>query len=194
MSKDINKISKMQNGLITYSELLSNNFNKANIRNLVLNGTIKRVARGLYYHHDYTVDMMLVSQTQNSTIVFSHETAAYLHNLTDRFPRKYSLTVNQGTNIRNREDFNVFYVSTENHDLGKTYVKNNFDNLIVTYDIERTVCDMIRSKERIELQVYLEVLKNYFNGKTNMNKLTKYAKHFNVANEVYEASLLLQQS
>lgn len=194
MSKDIDIISKRNNGLITYSELLDNNFNKANIRVLITNGTIKRVARGLYYHQDYTIDEMLVYQTRNSTIIYSHETSAYLHNLTDRFPRKYSLTVSQGTNLRNREDFNVFYVGAESHDLGKILMKNNLGNLIYTYDIERTVCDIIRSKERIELQVYLEVLKNYFSGKTNMNKLTKYAKHFNIVNEVYEASLLLQES
>src|SRR5699024_9217425 len=139
------------------------------------------------------VDMMRVYQTNNSTIVYSHETAAYLHNLTDRFPRKYSVTVKQGTNLRNKELFNIFYVNQNAFDLGVVTVRDNLNNEVITYDRERTVCDIIRSKDRIELQVYTEVVQNYFKTSPNMNKLIQYAKYFNIVDEVYEMSLLLQK-
>lgn len=45
---------------------------------------------------------------------------------------------------------------------------------------------MIRSKDRVELQVYTDVIQNYFQNKPNMNKLIKYAKYFNIVDKVYE--------
>lgn len=192
MTNDIEKYSKDNNGLLTYSMLLKH-YNKPQIRNYVNDAVISRVAHGIYYYKGYTIDMMRVHQVSNSTIIYSHETAAYLHNLTDRFPRKYCVTVNQGTNLRNRKDFNIFYVNSETYNMGVVTVKNNLNNNIITYDLERTVCDMIRSKDRVELQVYTEVIQSYFQNKPNMTKLIKYAKHFNIVDEVYEISLLLQR-
>lgn len=194
MNLDIDTIASNNNGLITYSELLENKYYKEKILKLISKGIIEKVARGFYYHHNYTVDKMYVYQLQNGSLIYSHETAAYLHNLTDRFPRKWSVTVKQGTRLRKRDEFNVFYVPEERLDLGKVVLTNNLNNKVKTYDKERTVCDIIRSKDRIELQVYSEVLKNYFSGKTDMRKLIKYAKQFNIVEEVYEASLLLQES
>ena len=191
MTIDIEKYSKDNNGLLTYS-MLQKYYNKPQIRKYVDDFVISRVAKGVYYYKDYTVDMMRVYQVSNSTIVYSHETAAYLHNLTDRFPRKYCITVKQGTSLRNRKDFNIFYVNQKTYDMGVVTVRNNLNNDVITYDQERTVCDMIRSKDRVELQVYTDVIQNYFKNKPNMNKLIKYAKHFNIVEEVYEISLLLQ--
>lgn len=192
MAINIHEYSKEHNGLLTYSMLLQH-FNKPQIRKLVNESIISRVSHGIYYHKDYTVDMMRVNQLSNKTIIYSHETAAYLHNLTDRFPRKYSVTVKQGNNLRNRDEFNVFYVSEESYNIGITTVKDNLNNDVITYDQERVVCDMIRSKDRVELQVYTDVIQSYFKNKPNMNKLIKYAKQFNIVEEVYEISLLLQK-
>ena len=190
MINNLDKQAKKYNGLFTYSELLKS-YNKPTIRRLIEKNLILRVARGVYYHKDYTVDMMLVHQTLNKTIIYSHETAAYLHGLTDRFPRKYSISVKQGTNLRNRENFNIYYLNENTFNLGITRVNNNLNNEVSAYDKERTVCDMIRSKDRVELQVYTEVIQNYFSNKPNMNKLIEYAKLFNIQDKVYEISLLM---
>lgn len=180
------------NGLIKYSTLRKY-YAKDQIRNVVHELDLTRIAKGLYYHNDYTVDMMRVYQITNTTIIYSHETAAYLHNLTDRFPRKYNVTVKRGTNLRNRDLFNIFYVTPNTYDMGVALIKNNLNNDVLTYDRERTVCDIIRSKDRVELQVYTEVIQNYFKNNPNLNRLIKYAKYFNIVEEVYEISLLLQK-
>ncbi len=192
MITEIDKQAKKYNGLFTYSELLKS-YNKPTIRKLIEKDLISRVARGVYYHKDYTVDMMRVHQTLNKTIIYSHETPAYLHGLTDRFPRKYTVSVKQGTNLRNRDDFNIFYLNKNTFNLGVTKVNNNLNNEVIAYDKERTVCDMIRSKDRVELQVYTEVIQNYFSDKPNMNKLIEYAKILNIEDKVYEISLLMME-
>lgn len=192
MTINIEQCAKDNNGLLTYS-MLRKYYNKPQIRKYVDELVISKVAKGVYYYKDYTVDMMRVYQVSNSTIVYSHEMAAYLHNLTDRFPRKYCVTVKQGTSLRNRDKFNIFYVNEKTYDMGVVTVRNNLNNDVITYDQERTVCDMIRSKDRVELQVYTNVIQNYFKNKPNMSKLINYAKHFNIVEEVYEISILLQK-
>lgn len=192
MTTNIEHYAKSSNGLLSYAQLLKK-YNKPQIRKYLYDAEIRRVAHGIYYHKKYTIDMMRVHQVTNSTIIYSHETAAYLHNLTDHFPRKFSITVKQGTNLRNKDNFNIFYVNKNTYDLGIKTIKNNLNNDILTYDKERTVCDIIRSKDRVELQVYTEVIQNYFRNKPDMNKLIRYAKYLNIFEEVYEISLLLQK-
>lgn len=186
----INSLLTANNGLISYSTL-RRYYSKEQIRKFVDDLLLIRIAKGLYYYKDYIVDTMRVYQLTNQTIIYSHETAAYLHGLTDRFPRKYNITVKQGTNLRDRKLFNVFYASPKSYDLGVVTIKNNLNNTIITYDRERTVCDMIRSKNRVELQIYTEVIQNYFKEGTNMNRLIEYAKYFNIVDEVYEICLLM---
>lgn len=190
---NIDVFASENNGLLTYAMLLKH-YNKPQIRAFITNNIISRVERGLYYHKDYPVDMMRVHQMMNKTIIYSHDTAAYLHNLTDRFPRRYCLTVKQGTNLRKRENFTIFYVNEETYNLGVIRFKNNLNNEVITYNRERTVCDIIRSKDRVELQVYTEVIQNYFKDSLNMNRLIKYAKYFNIVDKVYEISILMQES
>ncbi len=69
MTNDIDKYSRENNGLLTYSMLLKH-YNKPQIRNYVNDAIISRVAHGIYYYKDYTVDMMRVHQVSNSTIIY----------------------------------------------------------------------------------------------------------------------------
>lgn len=49
------------------------------------------------------------------------------------------------------------------------------------YDKERTILDIIKDKDRIDAQVFSEVIKAYFAGKEkNLLKLSKYAVKMNM--------------
>ena len=53
------------------------------------------------------------------------------------------------------------------------------------YDLERTICDLIRSRNRIEIQDFNSALKAYAAGKDkNLNRLMEYAKLFRVDNVI----------
>ena len=60
-------------------------------------------------------------------------------------------------------------------------VQDNFGNEIPMYDLERTVCDLVRSRNSIEAQDFSSVLKSYVSRKDkNLNKLMEYAGLFRV--------------
>lgn len=185
---------KERNGIFKYSDLIQLGYNQRQIRNLEKNKIIERVAKGIYSHKDYFPDMLKVYQMENKKMIYSHDTAAYLHDLTDRFPRNYTVTTESGYHLRKKDKLNVYYIKKDLFELGLEEVKDTSGNMIKTYDKERTLCDIIRNKEKIELQVYVEVIQNYFNGKVKLNKLSRYAKVLGISKKVSEVVALMMKS
>ena len=68
----------------------------------------------------------------------------------------------------------------------KTTVKDNFGNDIPMYDLERTICDLVRSRNSIEIQEFSSVMKSYIARKDkNLNLLMEYARKFHIENVIH---------
>ena len=62
-------------------------------------------------------------------------------------------------------------------------MKTPYGNKIKVYDLERTVCDIIRSRNSIDYQVFQDTLKNYLKRRDkNLKLLMEYAALFRVKN------------
>ena len=115
--------------------------------------------------------------------VFSHETALFFHDLTDREPSPYSITVKRGysTTRLKAEGISVYTVKPELHELGKSTAQTPFGHTVPVYDMERTICDLIRSRSSIEMQTLQGALKMYVRRKDkDLRRLMKYAGLFRV--------------
>ena len=133
--------------------------------------TIEKICKKL----DCTVDEIME--------LFSHETALFFHDLTDREPLKYTITVRTGYNpSRLQEDgFQVYTVKKDLHETGITTMQTPFGHSVPVYDMERTICDLLRSRNNIEMQVFQDALKQYARRKDkNLRTLMKYASMFHV--------------
>ena len=65
--------------------------------------------------------------------------------------------------------------------LPASVVKNNFGNDIPIYDLERTICDLVRNRSQFEIQDFNNALKTYVSkSDKDLNKLMKYAKLFKI--------------
>lgn len=194
MNEKFKELIEKNNGLLSTGEMLNVGLSKYNIKSLENENIIERVGKGIYYHKDYFHDMMKVYQINNSNLIYSNETALYLLNLTDRYPRAYSVTTKSGYHLRKNDELKVYYVKEEFLNLGVIDITNQSGNVVQTYDAERTICDIIINKNRIELQVYIEGIQNYFSSsKSNLNKLAKYAKILGVSKKVNEVSQLFMK-
>ena len=182
----LEKLCSEQNGYITSSKLLKNNYTKYQIRQFVKEGILERVGRGQYVHQGYLVDEFLIYQYFNNNFIYSNETALYLLNLTDRYPLSFSVTTKHKQHLRNHK-LKVYYVKDENYDLGVTTVKDLSGNDIKVYNSERTICDIIKNKNKIDTQIYVQGIQNYFlNHKPNLRQLAQYAKKLNMSKKVME--------
>ena len=56
-------------------------------------------------------------------------------------------------------------------------MKTNLGNVVRTYDIERTICDVIKNKEKMDIQVFTYALKEYVKrNDKDLVKLITYSK------------------
>lgn len=191
--QEFNDFVKRNNGIFKYTDLFELGYNQRQIKKLEQSGVIERVEKGIYSHKNYFLDPLKIYQMQNSKLIYSHETAAYLHDLTERFPRNLSVTTESGYHLRKKDKLNIHYIKKELFLLGVEEVKDMSGNMVRTYDKERTLCDIIRNKDRIELQVYTEVIQNYFNGKVKLNNLSRYARAMGMSKKVAEIVVLMMK-
>jgi predicted transcriptional regulator of viral defense system len=154
------------------------------LRLLVKSGELERVAFGVYISPDTFEDKMYAAQLRRPKIIYSHGTALFLHDLTDRDPIKYTVTVPAGYGpTRLQEDgFDVFTIKREFHDLGVARLPTMFGNNVACYGLERTICDCLRSRNKMDISVLTDAVKRYARRKDkNLNTLMKMAETFGVA-------------
>lgn len=67
------------------------------------------------------------------------------------------------------------------HGIGITTAQTPFGHSVPVYDMERTICDLIRSRNIIEIQTFQSALKQYVHRKDkNLRTLMQYAAMFHV--------------
>lgn len=84
-----------------------------------------------------------------------------------------------------KKGYKIFTVSDELLKLGESNVKTNFGNEVKAYDIDRTICDIIKMKEKMDIQIFQTAIKEYMKNNTkNLNNLMIYAKKMNIEKKV----------
>ncbi|MDR2849702.1 MAG: type IV toxin-antitoxin system AbiEi family antitoxin domain-containing protein [Verrucomicrobiota bacterium] len=138
-------------------------FSNERLRLLVQAGVLQRIAHGIYTIPDALPDPMFAMQCHRLGAVYSHETALYLHGLTDRDPVFYSVTVPSGYNAKYllSDGLTVYTVKRSLHGEGLATMKTAFGNPVRTYTPERTLCDCIRSRNKLDVAVVSDALKRY---------------------------------
>lgn len=181
--KKIEALIKEKKGTILTADLQKNHIPRTHLAGLVAEGKLEKVGRGVYVAADSIEDEMYVLQSRYPQLIFSHETALFLHDLTDRTPFEYSATVPSGYKVVEKisERVKIYYIKKEHHSLGIIDRSSSFGNPIKVYNIERTICDCVRSRNRIDVQILNDALKRYVRLKSSdFGLLMDYAKTFKV--------------
>ena len=178
-----------ENLVITNKEAEELGYSRHNLSVLTKSGQLERLRPGLYQLKGKVIDDFVLISSNRNRIIFSHQTALYLHDLSDRTPNVFHISVPQGYNashIKNRyEDLQVHYVKKDLYELGKTEIKSPQGNLIPVYDIDRTICDIIIDREKIDKQIFTDALKRYFKSPNkNLRRLIKYSRLFKIEDEI----------
>lgn len=179
----LDEIVNSGNGYLLTSQVLENGVSKPTLADYVSKRHMERVAHGVYLAEDAWPDDLYVLALTNSKIVFSHETALYLHGLMEREPKCISVTVRAGYNATHlrRKGIQVYQVQADVAELGVVEVQTNYGNMVRTYDPERTICDMVRCKATMDVQVFRYAMKEYMEGAhKNTNRLMEYARWFGI--------------
>lgn len=179
INSEVLKAIKKNNDLITTSQILELGFSKSLLTKYVTSGLLIRISHGNYSLPDAVNDDMHSLMLRSSKIIFSHETALFLCGFSDRTPFQHSVTIPSNSTLPAsiKDECICFYIKPVLHTLGMIEKETTFGNTVRCYNIERTICDLLRSRNRCDEETVISALKNYvaYNGK-NLNLLAKYAK------------------
>ena len=184
--KNEEKLIKLINenlGLILSSQVDKEKISREYLSILVEKGVIERLARGVYLTKDAFDDEIFRLQARFKKGIYSHGTALFLHDLSDRTPLNYTMTFPNKYHAPalKEENVRVFYVNKKYHNLGIEKSFSPLNREIETYSIERTIVDIIRSRNSIDSDMINTALNQYVKRKDkNINLLIQYAKVFRI--------------
>ena len=184
----IESIMKMNNGYVTSKELDNFGIHRMYLNTMWKKDIVEKVANGIYIDSSKIEDSYYVFSLNMPNTIFSHMTALYFHGLSIKAPNdKYDITVRKTYNSKHLKNHNVFYVSDDLYELGLTEVETPMGNKVRVYDIERCICDIIRSKNRMDFEHVKYSIREYIKRKDkDLIKLSKYADKMGIKKEVMD--------
>jgi len=174
-----------KDGLLLTKDVDEENIPRQYVALFVKENKLERVSTGTYLTPDTFDDEMYRLQAKNKRIIYSHETALYVHDLTDRDPIKWTVTVPYGYNASHlrKEGVKVHTVKKELYLMGVTEAKTAYGRNIKTYNRERTICDIVKNRKNMDVAIFNEAIKRYLKSKEkNISLLMRYAQKLDVQN------------
>ncbi len=183
----LSKLIEEDNGYLITSKAVASGFTKPFISKFIKDYRMEKVAHGIYILDDVWPDELFILQTRNQMIVYSGETALYLHGLMDREYSKICFTVPIGYNVSHIKIPSkvVHYVSKNTYELGSVMAPSSSGNLVKVYDMERCICELIKNRKKYEVQIFQTAIKEYMSQQNKkLSRLIEYAEKLDIRDEV----------
>ncbi|MDO4330866.1 MAG: type IV toxin-antitoxin system AbiEi family antitoxin domain-containing protein [Lachnospiraceae bacterium] len=174
---------KNNNNTITTAQVIALGFTRSLLSKYVKAGLLERERQGVYTLSGAIHDDMYTLMLRSDKIIFSHDTALFLNGLSERTPFTHSVTIPSNTKLSNllRDECVCYYIKPELHQVGAITRKTTLGNEVRCYNAERTICDLLRSRNRLDEETVIGAIKNYAASlDKNLNVLAVYATQFSV--------------
>lgn len=182
----IKQIMNTNNGMLSTRMIEPLNISRQYLSIMESNNDIEKISRGIYISPDSYEDSYFSFQQKYKKAIFSHMNALYFYSMTEEFPYNYTVTVPQSYHTEGlNEKCNVFYVSDDIYELGVVEIETPNGNKVRAYDKERCICDIIRSKRRMDTEQVKKTIKKYIQSRdVDMAKLNEYSKKMGINEKV----------
>ena len=185
----IQTILERNGGYVTRDDINKNDIPSAMLYEFVNKHGLIKHATGFYAKADWNKDDYLVFQYLYPKLVYSFYGAQYLNELGDFLPPFLEVTAPK--NYRPfplpREGV-VLHTDTKDstYSLGITEVETMFGNKVRVYDKEKTVCDFIKNRSKIDSESFVKCLHYYKKRRDkNISRLMEYARIMKIEKEVF---------
>lgn len=181
------EIAKSQNGYVSASQATAAGIPRRKLTEAVGKGVLVQVGRGLYALPEVWEDPYLVAQHRFARGVFSDDTALFLHGMTDRAPFFLTMTFPRGYNATPAREAGIVCrtCADEVLELGLTELTTQHGNAVKAYDLERTLCDLVRGQGIVDSQVVAPAMRAYARSpKRDVVKLVGYARKLGVERKI----------
>ena len=188
LTDTIKQIMNTNNGMLSTRMIEPLNISRQYLSIMQNNNDIEKVSRGIYLSPSAFEDSYFSFQQKYKKAIFSHLNALYFYGMTEEFPYNYTITVPQSYHVDTvNEKCNVFYVSDDIYELGVVEIETPNGNKVRAYDKERCICDIIRSKGRMDSEQVKKTIKQYMQSRDkDIAKLSEYSKKMGINKKVME--------
>lgn len=185
----IKKLLEENNGILKTADVIAAGISKDTFYKYAKSAGLEKAAHGIYISPAAWTDEMYLLQVQIQKAIYSHETALYLHDLAEMEPMPLTVTVPSKYNspALTEKGVKIVYVKKEWHTMGVCQRISPGGHLIHVYDIERTICDIIRKRSEMDISVFNYALVGYMKRRDkNLNRLMEYAKIMRLEKKIRE--------
>lgn len=176
--REIVKFIQKSNTIVTTKDFKNKEISYYYINKLIKDNYIKRISTGIYGKTDSFDDEYYIFQQRYKKSVFSYNTALFMLGITEVTPDKIDITVSREYNVHSLDDkVRVHYINKKYLNMGTIIVKSPFGNDVISYNIERTICDIVKNENSLDKEQINKIIRNCFaNNKINGNMLIEFAK------------------
>ena len=177
------EMARSANGYVSSAQATAEGIPRRLLAATVASGELVRVGRGLYALPGTWEDPLLIAQHRFSKGTFSDETALYLHGMTDRAPFSLTMTFPRSFNTKAARGAGITCRTCADDllDLGACRVATQYGNAVRAYDVERTLCDIVRGQRVVDSQLVAPAMRKYAASRDrDPVKLLGYARRLGV--------------
>ncbi len=180
MLDKIISLAEKNNGFFTLQNCLEAGISRWQVEQLLKNEKITKVKYGVYSLPNVIFDELFVMQLFCTKTVLSHESALYYLGYSDQVPFKYTISVPQGYSSKVlAQEYDIRHVSKESATDGIILIKDEFQNDLRVYCIERTLCELLHKPSDFNKERFIPAIQKYLKSDSkNLLKLNHYAKLF----------------
>lgn len=179
-------IFERQNGFARTKDLLRHGISPYYIRKFQEDGEIVRVKQGLLRYSSFEMnqgdEIVEVTKIVPKGVICLLSALSY-YELTTYNPWEYQVAIYRGSKkpcLPNYPPIKIMYFSKLQYHHGIDEVAIDGSNVKI-YDTEKTICDIVRYRDQIGMDIMKEGLRNYLQrpGK-NITKLVEYAGELHI--------------
>ena len=178
------QVFEEHSGYASTREIRSKGIHHKYLRQLTEEGFVIKIKHGLYSLAE--IDSYAVLQEALLTVpdgIICMGTALSYYELTTWDPPETHIAIQRERKVILPEypPIKLYHITENILTLGRTEVKMNTGKKIAIYDRERAICDAVRFRNKIGMDIMKESLKEYMKRKQkNLNKLHIYAQKLRI--------------
>ena len=121
--EQLDRLLTEHDGMLQTAQVIASGIVKPIFYEYVKEKNLQQVAHGIYVSEDTWIDAMFLLHLRCGQAVFSHESALFFHDLTDREPSPYAITVRRGysTTRLKAEGLSVYTIKPELYEVCLLY-------------------------------------------------------------------------
>jgi predicted transcriptional regulator of viral defense system len=182
------EIANSNNGIITSQMSKREGIPSVYLTRMVSQCKLERIDVGIYSTEKVMLDEYYLLYQKNKRAIFSFSSALFLHGLTDRIPFQLEITLPNNYNSSHiNKDVITHKVMKKYYSIGRTIKVTMFGNEVACYDMERTICDLVRFRDKVDVEIFRKAIQLYKNhDNRDYHILRQYAAIFNISKQINE--------